>query len=70
MHVVGQDGPRVAMERGSPARLAHRFAQGVDVRDEEVGTAVEQGDREEVGRSGDPVASVVRHRNTMPEIRP
>jgi hypothetical protein len=70
VHVVGQDDPAIDMERGSPAHLAHGVAQRVDAGDEQVGTPVEQVYREEVSGPRDPVASIVRHSNSMPKIRP
>ena len=67
--MIGQDDPGIDMERGSAAHLAHRVAQRADVGDEQLGTAVEQVHGEEIARSRDPITAIVRHRNSMPEIR-
>jgi len=67
--MVGQDDPGIYVERGSPAHLAHRVAQRADVGDEQLGPAVEQVHSEEIARSRDPITAIVRHRNSMPEIR-
>ena len=70
MHVVRQHDPPVDAKRQLPSNLAHHLAQRVYVRQEQPGAAVVQVDREEIGGARDPVASVVRHRATMPDTSP
>jgi hypothetical protein len=68
VHVVRQDDPPVDTKWRLPAYLPYRLAQRLDVRDEQIGTTVEQVHRKEVRGARDPVAAVIRHARSMPEI--
>ena len=67
MHMVRQYDPGVDVEGRLPAHGAHCFAKRVDLRHQQAGAAVTQVHREEIGGTRDPIASVIRHRASMPE---
>ncbi|ODS89053.1 MAG: hypothetical protein ABS45_16970 [Comamonas sp. SCN 65-56] len=70
VQVIGQHDPGVNAEGVMPPRPANRFAQGVDVPDEEVVAAPFQCvDGKEIGAARMPGATVVGHGNRMQRIR-
>ena len=70
MHMVRQHDPGVDVKGRLPAHGAHCFAKRVDLRHQQAGAAVAQVHREEIGGTRDPIASVIRHRASMPEDWP
>ena len=56
-----QHDPAVDVKWQSPAHLAHRITQRIDMPHQQIGAAVVQAHREEIGRARNTVASVIRH---------
>ena len=67
MHMIGKDDPGVEAEGCAGAHPANRVAQEVDLRDQQVRTAVEQVHRKEEGSARNPIAAIIRHARNMPE---
>ena len=68
MHMIGKDDPGVDMEGCAGAHPANRVAQEVDLRDQQVRTAVEQVHRREEGSARNPIAAIIWHAGSMPEL--
>ena len=66
MHVIGQHNPGVDTQGCAGARPASRVAQYVDLRHQQVRTAVTQVHRKEEGSARHPVAAILRRGRSMP----
>ena len=67
MHVVGQHDPCVDVKRALQTDFPDGVAQRIDVCNEQIVTAFEQIDGEEVCPTANTVSAIVRHRCIVPK---
>ena len=68
MQMIGKDDPGVDMEWCAGAHPASRVAQEVDLRHQQIRSAVEQVLRKEEGSARNPIAAIIRQTGSMPEL--
>jgi hypothetical protein len=68
MHVIGKDNPGVDAKGCAGAHPANRVAQYLDLRHEQIRTTVEQVHRKEESSARNPIAAIIRHAESMPEL--
>jgi hypothetical protein len=66
--MIGGDDPGVDAEGRTGAHSANRVAQYVDLRQEQIRTAVAQVHCKEEGSARNPIAAIIRHTGSMPEL--
>jgi hypothetical protein len=69
VHVVGKDVPGVNIERCTGTHLPDRVAQRVDARHQQVRPTVKQVHCKEERSTRNPIAAIVRHVGSMPDLR-
>jgi hypothetical protein len=66
--MIGKDDPGVDAEGCAGAHSANRVAQYIDLRHQQIRMAVEQVHREEEGSTRNPIAAIIRHAGSMPQL--
>ena len=67
MQVIGKDNPGVYTGGCAAAHPANRNAQYVDLRHQQIRTAVEQVHSKKESSARNPIAAIIRHGGSMPE---
>src|SRR5438105_3519233 len=68
MHMIGEDNPGIDAEGCTGAHPANRVAQYVDLRHQQIRTGVAQVYGKEEGSARNPIAAIIRHAVSMPEL--
>jgi hypothetical protein len=68
MHMIGEDNPSVDAEGRAGAHPANPVAQYVDLRHQQIRTGIAQVHCKEEGSARNPIAAIIRHTGSMPEL--
>src|SRR5437868_15275876 len=68
MHMIGEDNPSVDAKGRTGAHPANRVAQSVVLRHQQIRTGVAQVHCKEKGSARNPIAAIIRHTGSMPEL--